>query len=82
MKLFVGMDVSLSASAVWVLSEHGKVVEEVKVASEPAALVGYLAGLPHEIAAVGLEAGPLSQWLHKGLTEAGFEAVLMETRPG
>lgn len=40
MKLFVGMDVSLSASAVCVLSEHGKVVEEVKVASEPAALVG------------------------------------------
>jgi len=80
MKLFVGMDVSLSASAICVLSEHGKVVEEVKVASEPAALVGYLAALPHEIAAVGLEAGPLSQWLHKSLSEAGFEAVLMETR--
>ena len=46
MKLFVGMDVSLSASAVCVLSEHGKVVEEAKVASEPAALVGYLADLP------------------------------------
>ena len=80
MKLFVGMDVSLLASAICVLSEHGKVVVEAKVASEPAALVGYLAGLPHEIAAVGLEAGPLSQWLHKGLTEAGFETVLMETR--
>ena len=36
--------------------------------------------LPHGIAAIGLEAGPLSQWLHKGLTDAGFEAVLMETR--
>ena len=36
--------------------------------------------LPHEIAAIGLEAGPLSHWLHKGLTEGGFEAVLMETR--
>ena len=33
-----------------------------------------------EIAAVGLEAGPLSQWLYKGLTDAGLETVLMETR--
>ena len=29
---------------------------------------------------IGLEAGPLSQWLHAGLTGAGFEAVLLETR--
>ena len=36
--------------------------------------------LPHGIAVIGLEAGPLSQWLHKGLTDAGFETVLMETR--
>jgi len=27
-----------------------------------------------------LEAGPLSQWLHAGLIQAGFEAVLLETR--
>src|SRR5215203_5408278 len=30
--------------------------------------------------ALGLEAGPLSQWLHAALTEAGFEVVLLETR--
>ena len=29
---------------------------------------------------IGFEAGPLSQWLHAGLTQAGFEAVLLETR--
>ena len=32
------------------------------------------------IARVGLEAGPLSQWLHAGLIAAGFDAVLLETR--
>jgi transposase len=32
------------------------------------------------VARIGLEAGPLSQWLHAGLDEAGFEAVLLETR--
>lgn len=29
---------------------------------------------------IGLEAGPLSQWLHAGLTAAGFEVILLETR--
>jgi transposase len=29
---------------------------------------------------IGLEAGPLSQWLHAGLTNGGFETVLLETR--
>src|SRR5262249_23862406 len=29
---------------------------------------------------IGFEAGPLSQWLHAALTQAGFETVLLETR--
>src|SRR5262249_49105553 len=29
---------------------------------------------------IGLEAGPLSQWLDAGLKRGGFEAVLLETR--
>ena len=53
---------------------------EAQVASTPDALVSFMGKLEHEIAAIGLEAGPLSHWLHKGLTDAGFEAVLMETR--
>ena len=31
-------------------------------------------------ATIGMVAGPLSQWLHAGLTEAGLETVLLETR--
>jgi transposase len=29
---------------------------------------------------VGLEAGPLSQWIYAGLIEAGFMTSLVETR--
>ena len=61
-------------------SKKGKIVTEARVASAPESLVAFMRELPHGIAAVGLEAGPLSNWLHKGLTDAGFEAVLMETR--
>ena len=80
MEVYIGLDVSLASTAICVLDEKGKIVTEARVASAPEALVGFLRKLPRGIAAIGLEAGPLSQWLHKGLTEAGFEAVLMETR--
>jgi transposase len=33
-----------------------------------------------EFARIGLEAGPLSQWLHAGLSAAGLSAILIETR--
>jgi transposase len=58
----------------------GRIVREAKVASEPEALVAWFRGLGLELTRIGLEAGPLSQWLHAGLSEAGFEAVLLETR--
>ena len=59
---------------------RGKIVREAKVASEPDALVFFFKGLGFPVKLIGLEAGPLSQWLHAGLMRAGFEAVLLETR--
>jgi transposase len=80
MEHHVGIDVSLELSSVCVLDAAGKPVREAKVASEPEALVGYLRGLGVVIARVGLEAGPLLQWLYDGLREAGYDVVLLETR--
>ena len=80
MRLFVGLDVSLAKTAICMISEHGKIVKEAQVASEPEELVRWIGDHDGIIAAVGLEAGPLSQWLHRGLTETGLDVVLMETR--
>lgn len=80
MRLFIGLDVSLAKTAVCVVSEHGKIVCEAEVVSEQAPLLEWLRSLEGNIAALGLEAGPLSQWLHRGLTDAGLDVVLMETR--
>ena len=74
------LNVSLELSSLCVLDAAGKVIRETKVASEPEALVAFLRGLGLTIVRVGLEAGPLSQWLYDGLHEAGFETVLLETR--
>jgi len=80
MEHYVGIDVSLEFSSVCVVDATGRVVREAKVRSDPEALVAFLAGLGVEVTRVGLEAGPLSHWLHAGVAAAGHETVLLETR--
>jgi transposase len=77
---YIGIDVSLEQSSLCVVDATGRIVREAKVASEPEALVGFCRDLGLTIARIGLEAGPLSQWLHAGLSQAGFETALLETR--
>src|SRR3954452_19815918 len=77
---YAGIDVSLERSSVCVVDATGRIVRETRVAREPEALFDFFRRLGLPLTRVGLEAGPLSQWLHAGLTGAGFEAVLPETR--
>jgi transposase len=77
---YVGIDVSLELSSVCILDAAGQIVKEAKVASEPEALTTFLTRLGLPLTRIGLEAGPLSHWLHAALVEAGFETVLLETR--
>jgi transposase len=79
---YAGIDVSLELSSVCILDASGQIIWEAKVTSEPEALTAFLASLGLPLARVGLEAGPLSQWLHAGLVQAGFEVVLLEPRHG
>src|SRR5919107_5301352 len=67
-------------SSVCVVDATGRIVREAKVASEPEALVAWFRGLGIDVTRVGLEAGPLSQWLFAAMREAGLAAELLETR--
>ena len=80
MEHYAGIDVSLEHGGVCVVDGTGRIVREARVASEPEALVGFLGQLGLVVTRIGVEAGPLSQWLHAGLTQAGLEVVLLETR--
>src|SRR5262245_45482426 len=80
MEYYAGIDVSLEQSSVCVVNGTGRIVREAKVASEPEALVAFFRQLGVPVTRIGLEAGPLSQWLHAGLTKARFAVVLLETR--
>src|SRR6516162_916979 len=77
---FAGLDVSVKETSVCIVDDTGKIVREVKVASEPEALLAVLKSPAYHFKRIGLEAGPLSQWLFSGLAEAELPMICVETR--
>jgi transposase len=80
MNQYAGIDVSLECSSVCVVDANGKIVREAKVASEPEALIAWFRSLGVSLERIGLEAGPLSQWLFAAMKAAGLAVELLETR--
>ena len=80
MDYFAGLDVSVKDTSVCIVDDAGKIVREVKVTSEPHALLAVLNNPAYHFKRIGLEAGPLSQWLFSSLAEAGLPVICVETR--
>src|SRR5260370_37928878 len=78
MAYFAGLDVSVKETSVCIVDDAGKIVREARVASEPEALLQVLT--IYRFKRIGLEAGPLSQWLCSVLAEAGLPVICVETR--
>ena len=77
---FAGLDVSVKETSVCIVDDTGKIVREVKVASEPEALLAVLKNPAYRFKRIGLEAGPMSQWLFSVLAEAALPVICVETR--
>ena len=69
MEHFAGLDVSVNETSICIVDETGRIVRELKVASEPEALLAVLKNGICHFKRIGLEAGPLSQWLYSALGE-------------
>src|SRR3974390_1047767 len=80
MEHFGGLDVSVKETSVCIVDGTGGIVREVKVASEPEALLPVLTNPDYHFKRIGLEAGPLSQWLYSALAEVGLPVICVETR--
>src|ERR1700678_1746853 len=80
MEYYAGIDVSLETASLCVVDATGRIVREAKVASETEVLIDWFRNLGFAVARVGLEAGPLSQWLYAGMRDAGLMVELLETR--
>src|ERR1700675_3700835 len=77
---FGGLDVSVKETSICIVDDTGRIVKEVKVASEPATLLKVLGNPTYRFRRIGLEAGPLSQWLFSVLAEADLPVICVETR--
>ena len=80
MKHYAGLDVSVKETAICIVDETGTICREMKVASHPDDLARVLNDPAWRLERVGLEAGPLSQWLFEGLARAGLPVICIETR--
>jgi len=80
MEHFAGLDVSVKETSVCIVDDAGRIVREAKVASEPEALRAVLNNPSYRFRRIGLEAGPLSQWLYSALGEANLPVICVETR--
>src|SRR6201986_1762986 len=77
---FAGLDVSVKETSVCIVDDTGRIVREVKVVSKPEALLQVLAKPAYHFKRIGLEAGPLSQWLFSALADAELPVICVETR--
>jgi transposase len=80
MKVYVGLDVSLASISICVVDETGTIVREGKVSCEPDDVAAFLNERPSNIERIGLEAGPMSEWIAGALLDQNLPVVCLETR--
>ena len=77
---YVGLDVSVRETSVCVVNETGKLLKEARVPTEPEAIASLLAKGGFACKRVGLEAGPMSQWLYAKLAATGLPVICVEAQ--
>jgi len=80
MEHFAGLDVSVKVTSLCIVDDAGGIIREAKIESDPDALLQVLKSGAYHFKRIGLEAGPLSQWLFSALAEAGLPVICVETR--
>ena len=76
---FAGLDISVKETSVCIVDDTGKIVREVRMASEPETLLAVLKSPAYQFKRIGLEAA-MSQWLFSALAEAELPVICVETR--
>lgn len=80
MRNYVGLDVSLKSTAICMLDEKGKRIQEGEVESTPEAIHEFLLKTDLGVEQIGLESGNLTHYLKKGLLKMQYRVAVMESR--
>jgi transposase len=78
MRVFIELDVSLAKTAICVVDRDGAVQWQGKIPSEPGPLIKRSTRWLGNIELAGIEACPLSEWLHLGLTPRVYQSGEIE----
>jgi len=81
MRLYAGLDVSLEKTAICVIDQDGKIIQEVVAPTHAEAIADVLEHHRAKLERIGLEAAPTSEWLLPGWGERGLQAVQMGAMP-
>lgn len=79
MKLYAGLDISTSETAICIVDQDGIKIKEGFASTEPDAIGTFLNSVA-PIEKIGMEAGNLSIWLYWKLLECGFHVVCIDAR--
>ena len=71
MSLFAGLDISVKTTAICVVDANGRVFSRRRSIAHQKRSQNGCASLISRSSAIGLEAGPLSQWIYAGLVDIG-----------
>lgn len=80
MNCFAGLDVSLEETSVCIVDHEGKIVREIKVATDPDALCAALADHANGLVRAGVEASSLGVWVHRELQDRRLPMITVEAR--
>jgi len=79
-KLYVGLDVSKSETAVCVRDETSRVVLATKAVTDPGAITQAIKAVDGEVAQIVMETGRASNWLYAGLLAQEIPVVWVDAR--
>jgi hypothetical protein len=65
--LYAALDVSLEKMTICIMARDGSLIQEAVVPSDPTMLAASLVEHRDHLERIGLEAGPLSEWIVRGL---------------
>jgi len=80
MQHYVGLDVSLKATAICVVDERGNINQEGMVTSDPEAIAKFVWAHAPNVARIGLETGATSTWLFCELQKMGLPVICIDAR--
>lgn len=80
MKYYIGLDVSMKTTSICIIDQHGSIVFEENVATDPATINAAIKSTKVDIEKVAIESGSISHWLVQELRNKGLSIICIDSR--